>query len=576
MMNQTRSFLLIAWFLLAFLIWEAWMRDSAVSQQPATEATTDSAQATASDVPSGAVPAPLDDLPSTGAVPQAGADVPNLTAASESTATVTLANDVLRLQIDRRGGSIVQAELLRYGQTPGDDSAPVELLSSDPGQLFVAQMGLVSPGASAPTHETAFQLASGPRETRREDGGTEHSVSFVWTDPDSGVSVRRTYALEPGSYVLAVRESLRNSGTATWTGQVYRQMRRVPPVVSGGGFTNPEAYSFIGAGWYSPADKFDKMKFEDFETRDTLAKDVTGGWLAMLQHYFMAAWIPDPDDGVRFSALRLDGPQGASYLTRTFGPSVTLAPGGSRDIAARLWIGPKLQDVLPDVAPGLGLTVNYGVFTVLSDPLYWLLSKLHALFGNWGWAIVGLVVLIKLVFFKLSEAQYKSFAKMRAFQPRIEALKERYGDDKQKFQQAMMELYKKEKINPMGGCLPILVQIPVFIALYWVLLESVELRHAPWIGWIQNLTERDPYFVLPVLNALTMWFTQKLSPTPGMDPIQKKMLQFMPLAFGVMFAFFPAGLVLYWTTNGALGLLQQWLIIRRHGDKPAGPAAKPA
>ncbi|PKM02839.1 MAG: membrane protein insertase YidC, partial [Gammaproteobacteria bacterium HGW-Gammaproteobacteria-7] len=413
-------------------------------------------------------------------------------------------------------------------------------------------------------------------QVRHEDGRTEQTVSFVWTDPESGVSVRRTYALESGSYVVSVRETLSNSGNAVWNGQVYRQMRRVPPVVSGGGFTNPEAYSFIGAGWYSPADKFDKMTFEDFETRDTLAKDVTGGWLAMLQHYFMAAWIPNPGDPVRFSALKLDGPQGTSYLTRTFGPAVSLAPGTTRELDARLWVGPKLQDVLPDVAPGLGLTVNYGIFTVLSDPLYWLLSNLHALFGNWGWAIVGLVVLIKLVFFKLSEAQYKSFAKMRAFQPRIEALKERYGDDKQKFQQAMMELYKKEKINPMGGCLPILVQIPVFIALYWVLLESVELRHAPWIGWIQNLTERDPYFVLPVLNALTMWFTQKLSPTPGMDPIQKKMLQFMPLAFGVMFAFFPAGLVLYWTTNGALGLLQQWVIIRRHGDKPTGPAAKPA
>ena len=566
-MTQTRSFLFIAWMLLAFLVWEAWVRFDAPGIQAQGE--TDPAGPPAASVEE--VPSQPADLPQAPpATPSPTAAVPPMSGATGG-AGVELANEVLRLVLDARGGAVLRAELLEYGVHGGPGSPPVTLLSEDPATLFVVQTGLVSATGDAPTHETRFELESGPRAVAQADGGIVHKVSFLWRDPDSGLSVRRIYSLAPGSYVLGVREEIANAGAALWSGQVYRQMRRVPPVVKGGGFTNPEAYSFIGAGWYSPEERFEKLKFDDFKPVDSLARDVTGGWLAMLQHYFMAAWIPAPGDPVRFSVLRLDSPQGTSYLARVFGPAVSVAPGAETSVEARLWIGPKLQDVLPEVAPGLGLTVNYGVFTLLAEPLYWLLSKLHALFGNWGWAIVGLVVLIKLAFFKLSEAQYKSFAKMRAFQPRIEALKERYGDDKQKFQQAMMELYKKEKINPMGGCLPILVQIPVFISLYWVLLESVELRHAPWIGWIQNLTERDPYFILPVLNALTMWATQMLSPTPGMDPIQRKMMQLMPLAFGVLFAFFPAGLVLYWTTNGALGLLQQWVMIRRHGEKPAKP-----
>ena len=228
-----------------------------------------------------------------------------------------------------------------------------------------------------------------------------------------------------------------------------------------------------------------------------------------------------------------------------------------------LFVGPKLQDQMAALAPGLELAVDFGKLTFIAEPLHWLLSKFHALTGNWGWAIILLVLLIKALFFKLSEAQYRSFARMRQIQPRIEALKERYGDDRQKFNMAMMELYKKEKINPVGGCLPIFLQLPVFFALYWVLLESVELRHAPFALWIQNLTAPDPYFVLPVLNLAVMWLTQKLQPAVGMDPMQRKMLQFMPLVFGVLFAFFPAGLVLYWTVNGGLGLLQQWLITRR-------------
>jgi len=290
----------------------------------------------------------------------------------------------------------------------------------------------------------------------------------------------------------------------------------------------------------------------------------------MLQHYFTAAIIPPAGEASVFSSAALSNNR---YLMREVGSGFNVAPGAQASTTTRLYLGPKMRQELEAISPGLGLTLDYGIFTVLAQPMHWLLSMLHKLTGNWGWAIVLLVVVIKGALFKLSEAQYRSFAKMRKVQPRIEALKERYGDDRQKFQTAMMEMYKKEKINPLGGCLPILVQIPIFLSLYWVLVEAVELRHAPWILWIQNLTAPDPYFILPVVNLVTMWATQKLSPAPGMDPMQKRMMQAMPIVFGVMFAFFPAGLVLYWTTNGLLGLLQQWLIMRRHGE-PAAAAAK--
>jgi YidC/Oxa1 family membrane protein insertase len=297
---------------------------------------------------------------------------------------------------------------------------------------------------------------------------------------------------------------------------------------------------------------------------------VQGGWIALLQHYFFTAWIPQADQQANYElAHGVD-----MYGINATGPEFTVAPGARASTEAKLWIGPKLQDTLAAQAPGFDLTLDYGIFTILAKPIHWLLAQLHKLTQKWGFAIILLVLLIKLALYPLSAAQYKSMAKMRKFQPRVQQLKERYGDDKQKFQTAMLELYKKEKINPAGGCLPILIQMPVFLALYWVLIESVELRQAPWILWIQDLTARDPFFILPVVNAAVMWFTQKMTPMVGVDPIQQRMFQFMPIIFGVMFAFFPAGLVLYWVTNGALGMLQQWWMMRRYGDKPAPAPAK--
>ncbi|MGH8173724.1 MAG: membrane protein insertase YidC, partial [Rhodanobacteraceae bacterium] len=280
-------------------------------------------------------------------------------------------------------------------------------------------------------------------------------------------------------------------------------------------------------------------------------------------HYFFAAWIPAATETDQYTTAVVHGGDATRYLIRTFSPGISVAPGETKTDSARLYVGPKLQSTVDQVAPGLSLTADYGIFTVISEPLHWILAQFHKLTGNWGFSIILLVVLIKAVFFKLSEAQYRSMARMRKMQPRVEALKERYGDDRQKMNQAMLELYQKEKINPLGGCLPMLVQIAVLFALYWVLLESVELRQAPFILWIQNLSAPDPYFVLPVLNGLAMIATQWLTPSAGMDPMQAKMMKIMPVAFSVLFAFFPAGLVLYWTVNGLLSLLQQWIITKR-------------
>ncbi|MCX7562001.1 membrane protein insertase YidC [Xanthomonadaceae bacterium XH05] len=559
-MTQTRTFLLIAWLVIAFLLWDAWQKDYS---RPAPSLPAQS-------LADGTIPAPVE-----GGVPVL-ADVPPISgspsemqaleAGSSPAAMVVLANDVLRLTLDTRGGAVLVAELLDYAQQPKGEKVPVQLLSQDPAHFFVAQNGLVGKPA-APTHEDSMVVQSGDQILAEGDEVVE--LRFLWQNAE-GVAVERRYRLERGSYLLAVSDTIRNQGVEAWTGNAYRQLVRVQPPVLKGSFTNPASFSFVGAAWYSPQDKFEKLKFEDFDPRQPLRRDVTDGWIAMLQHYFVAAIVPPRGEVASFSNAIL--PNGR-FLLREVGSALIVAPGTETTTTSQLYLGPKLRQDLEAISPGLGLTLDYGIFTVLAQPMHWLLSLLHTLTGNWGWAIVLLVVIIKGALFKLSEAQYKSFAKMRRVQPRIEALKERYGDDRQKFQTAMMEMYKKEKINPLGGCLPILVQIPIFLSLYWVLVEAVELRHAPWILWIQNLTAPDPYFILPVVNLLTMWATQKLSPAPGMDPMQKKMMQAMPIVFGVMFAFFPAGLVLYWTTNGLLGLLQQWYIMRRHGE-PATAAAK--
>lgn len=558
-MNNPRMFLLVALLALGYLIWSQWELDYA----PKPVATTP-AVPVGGDAPA-AVDAASPEIPAAGETPSAA--TPAAVPASTPAATVgtlppiVVTTDVLRVEIDPRGGSVVAVDLLAYAREQKKPER-VRLLDTDPSRFFIAQSGLVSSGSAAPDHQAVFSAEKNAYELGGGDARLE--VPLSWTDA-SGITVRKVFVFERASYVIEQRQEIVNHSATAWTGNAYRQLQRVPPIVDRSGlkgYTNTEAYSFVGGAWYSPEDKFEKRAFDKF-AKEPLDRKVAGGWVAMLQHYFFAAWIPPVDETDTFASATVAHASGPRYLVRAVSPAVTVEPGAEKSLSARLYVGPKLQSTLNEVAPGLALTVDYGMFTLIAEPLHWLLAQFHKLTGNWGFAIILLVLLIKAAFFKLSEAQYRSMAKMRKLQPRMAALKERYGDDKQKLNQAMLEFYQKEKINPLGGCLPMLVQIPVFFALYWVLLESVELRQAPFVLWIQNLTAPDPYFVLPVLNAAAMLATQHLTPMTGMDPLQAKIMKFMPVIFSVLFAFFPAGLVLYWTVNGILSLAQQWIITRR-------------
>jgi YidC/Oxa1 family membrane protein insertase len=556
-MNNPRTLLFMAWLLVLFLLWQSWDSYHRVQERPPAPVAVKDAPVVPADVPAAVdLPPPSADLPRPDVVAAADPDPVAVEAPADD--LIEVHTDVLRLQISLSGGSIVGADLLEYPVAPRTPDVPVRLMGTESGRFFIAQSGLVSAEGTAPDH-----LAPYSAEARRfELVGDQLSVPLTWHDEASGVTVTKTYRFQRGSYEIAVGHRVSNHGDGNFVANPYRQLQRTPPQTVGSwSFTNPEAYSFVGVAWWSPQEKFEKLSFDNFG-KSTLAqpRSIEDGWSAMLQHYFLAAWVPAKGEATQFQTVV---PLPGRYLIRQVGPALLVPPGGVGESEARLFIGPKLQNLLPEVATGLDLTVDYGIFTIFAKPLFWLLNWIHSLVGNWGLAIVLLTVLIKLAFFKLTEAQFRSMAKMRKVQPRLMALKERYGDDRQKMNQAMMELYKKEKINPLGGCLPILVQIPIFIALYWVLLESVELRQAPFFGWIQDLSAPDPYFILPVLNGLAMWATQKLSPAPGMDPMQQKIMQTLPLVFAVLFAFFQAGLVLYWTVNGVLSLAQQWYITRK-------------
>ena len=572
-MTSPRNLLLIALLFLGYLLWNAWQEDySRGTPPPGTPASASNASTTPpATVPPGATPAEIptasNAAPAASTTP--GAPAAPTTATTNATPRIVVTTDVLRVEIDTHGGSVVVADLLAYPQQPKDFAHPVRLLDDSASRFFEAQSGLVSSQGTAPDHTATFTAEK--NEYALADGADSIEVPLSWTDA-SGLQVRKVFVLKRGSYAIEQRQEITNKGSANWSGNAYRQLQRVPLVIDTSGikaYSNTERYSFIGAAYYNASDKFQKVKFDNFE-KEPLSKSFAGGWAAMLQHYFFAAWIPAATETDQYTTAVVHGGDATRYLIRTLSPAITVAPGETKTDTARLYVGPKLQSTVDQVAPGLSLTADYGIFTVISEPLHWILAQFHKLTGNWGFAIILLVLLIKAAFFKLSEAQYRSMARMRKMQPRIEALKERYGEDRQKMNQAMLELYQKEKINPLGGCLPMLVQIPVFFALYWVLLESVELRQAPFILWIQNLSAPDPYFVLPVLNGLAMIATQWLTPSAGMDPMQAKMMKIMPVAFSVLFAFFPAGLVLYWTVNGTLSLLQQWIITKRieaAGDK---------
>ncbi len=574
-MGNLRPVLLISLGLLGYMLWIEWQKDYHAPPPPSTVETVSKPLASGTDsttdVPGadGRQQAPdAPDLPQPQQPAQAAAQqlqgdaaVQGQQTAPAASATISVTTDLLNLQIALQGGTVVAAQLLDYPAVATDPAVKVTLLEPQGEHMFIAQSGLLS-HQSAPNHTASYE--SGQTEYKLAVGAEELVVPLTWMSAD-GIKVAKTFVFKRGHYDIEVRHQLENASSQTWSGSRYDQLQRSVTKDQGkSSFTNPSSYSFRGIGFYSPQDKFEKIAFNKV-AEEPVNKTFSGGWLAMIEHYFFAAWIPSAEEQAIYSTQVINPAGGGlpRYIARDVSPVQSIAPGGRLEFSSRLYLGPKLQEHLSAVAPGLEHTVNYGIFTVFSKPLFWLLSHIHAIVGNWGWAIVLLTILVKAVFFKLTEAQYKSMARMRKLQPRIEQLKERYGDDRQRMSQAMMELYKTEKANPLSGCLPMLVQIPVFIALYWVLLESVELRQAPFILWITNLSVRDPYFVLPLLNASFMIATQRLTPTAGMDPLQAKMMSLMPVVFAVMFAFFPAGLVLYWATNAGLSLAQQVYITRK-------------
>lgn len=558
-MGNLRPVLIMALVFLGYMIWIEWQKD--YGPQPRQESSTQQSTQARDGVPDvpdftseNTTAAP--DLPSVSIEPEARETEP---APDQGSRLIEVSTDVLDVKIDPVGGTVVSAVLRRYPVELDKPETRVELLRASGPQRFIAQSGLLSKD-EAPNHTSPYLAADFSYET--DENGETLRVPLSWEGAD-GVRVTKTFTFEPGSYEILVEHRVENTGTQAWSGSAYEQLQQsVPGDLDKGGLNNPGRYSFFGIGFYNPEDKFQKIDFEDAGD-DPYRVTSREGWLAMIQHYFFSAWIPEPTEEVSYSTQALATDGWPRYIARGVSSARIVQPGASETFSSTLYIGPKLQDNLPDIATGLEHTVNYGIFTVFSKPLFWLLEKIHGFVGNWGWAIVILTILIKAAFFKLTEAQYRSTARMRKLQPRIEQLKERFGDDRQRMSQAMMELYKKEKVNPLGGCLPILVQIPIFIALYWVLLESVELRQAPFILWIDNLSQKDPYFILPLLNAVFMFATQRLTPMVGMDPMQQKIMQSMPIVFSIMFAFFPAGLVLYWATNAGLSLAQQYYITRK-------------
>jgi len=545
-MDNVRLFLLLALAFLGMLLWQAWQEDYGRVRTTVPQVATDSPGSTE----------PVSDA-ATPEVPEISQNViPPIPAVTDAATPsyIEVLTDTLRVRIDPKGGTIVQADLQEYPISLEQPETKFELLSSHPASFFIAQSGLVSrDAANAPTHQALYR-ASADRFVMNEDQDVL-VVELYWTGP-SGVEITKRYTFRRGNYRVTLEHLVNNLGEQPWSGGEYRQLQRSAD--SSSGADSAFMYTYTGGAIYSPENKYQKYSFDELGEGKP-DRDVTGGWVAMIEHYFLAAIIPPADQLMRFQG---EDVRGGRYLIRAKTQGVSVPPGASHAFAGDLWLGPKLQNELGNLATGLDLTVDYGWLTFLAQPMWWILEWIHGFVGNWGWTIIIFTILIKLAFFKLSETSYRSMANMRKLAPRMQALKDRYGDDKQRMQQAMMEMYKKEKINPLGGCLPMLVQIPFFISLYWVLLESVELRQAPWILWIKDLSIKDPYYVLPLMMGATMFVQQKLNPAPP-DPMQAKIMMMLPIVFTFLFLFFPSGLVLYWFVNNLLSIAQQWVITRK-------------
>lgn len=555
----------ILWVIFGFsmvMLWDQWQvyngRQATFfpSGKPAATApaATGAAPASLPGAVPGAVPSGAASVPATGTAP-AGVPAQAAGPSAAQRERFTVSTDVLRITFDSEGGSVVRTEFLKH--QADDRKSPFVLLDQSAQRVYVAQTGLV--GGDFPTHKTVMTVVPGERTLK--DGANDLVVKFE-SPVQGGVKLVKTYTLKRGAYDIPVKHEVVNTGGAAVAPQLYMQLVRDGNPLPG----ESSFYStFTGPAAYTEAQKFQKVEFKDIEKgKATFEKTAANGYVAMVQHYFASAWILP--DGVKRD-LFMQKVDTNLYSAGMITPLAPVAPGATQAVDARFFAGPQVETMLEQIAPGLDLVKDYGWLTILAKPLYWLLDKLHGFLGNWGWSIMGLVLIIKIAFYWLQAKGYQSMAKMKAINPKVMALRERYKENPQQMQQEMMRIYKEEKVNPLGGCLPIMVQIPVFIALYWVLLSSVEMRHAPWILWIKDLAAPDPFFILPVIMTLSTLLQTALNPVPP-DPMQAKMMWFMPLIFSVMFFFFPAGLVLYWITNNILSIAQQWLINVRMGVPP--------
>jgi YidC/Oxa1 family membrane protein insertase len=542
-MDQIRILLWVALLTLLWLGFNQWSEDYGARPAP----------------PGGENPAVTDALPDTTPLPSVSPPAQLPPPSVQQTAETSLPNevrvvtDVFDIVIDARGGDLVRADMLAYPVSKDEPENLVRLLDYNSATQWIFQTGVRDlQTTNGPTHLAEYSSRQDHYELSRDRD--ELVVALDWSD-GAGLSAHKTYTFRRGSYVIELDLQIVNDTGAAWNAMPYLQMlrRHVPNDRS---FMDVDSYSDVGPILYN-GDSSSKPDVEDLAEDPITEERYTNGWFAAIQHHFLAAAVPPTEQAFIYSAQASDD----RFVLTARAESFSVPAGGTSNFSAQLFVGPKLQDQLEATAEGLVLAVDYGVFTPLAGPLFWLLDHAHDLLANWGLAIIAVTILIKLVFWPLTQMSGRSMAKMRKLAPRLKALQERYKDDRQALSQAMMDLYKKEKANPAAGCLPILIQMPFFLSFYWVLIESVEMRQAPFFGWINDLSSRDPFFVLPLLMAGAMFFQTKLNPTPP-DPVQARIMQFMPLIFSVMFAFFPAGLVLYWLTNTVLGIAQQWYVNR--------------
>lgn len=556
-MDIPRYALIAASVLLGLMLLGEWTRFSEEQQTAA--------------LPAVPMVAPAETYPSPAPIPKADSDLPvnedvdlasqavTESARSDSESVtgqlITVHTDTLEVMIDLNGGDVVGTALKSYPKTLAAPDDPFVLLERNAQRTYIAQSGIV--GSDGIDSKERATYAS--QQAFYELGANESlEVALTYAGPNNRLDVTKRFLFTRGSHIVTVVHDVTNTSSEAANITPFAQIKRDSTKAPAGSESSMGMQPFLGSALTQPDQRFAKFDFEDM-AEDPFKADLSGGWVAMLQHYFVSAWVPDPDQTYRYRTRQTQA--GFNIIGYT-GPAISVAPSETLSVTNRLYTGPKNQSVLSDLAPHLDLVVDYGWLWWIAQPLFWLLTFIQSIVINWGVAIILLTVLVKLAFFQLSAAGYKSMARMRKVQPRIMAIREEYANDKAKQSQAMMELYKKEKINPLGGCFPILVQMPVFIALYWVLMESVELRQAPFALWINDLSVMDPYFVLPILMGASMYYMQKLNPAPP-DPMQAKIMQWMPIVFTFFFLWFPAGLVLYWLCNNLLSMAQQYIINRR-------------